>query len=137
MSRRDKWPSISTKIDWQLRSDERVKNTVLKNAGSHTDVCYDAATLLCLIGRDLSEVGEYAEHKDFRNGYSRGSRLVMIGDLQPDMSVFKVGGLWALEGLTLEDAGEQKEDVNFFRGYEAGLKLNSIFNECNKSSKKR
>ena len=137
MPRKDKWPSKSTKIEWQLRMDERLKNTALKIAGSHAEVCYDAATLLCLVGKDLSEVGEYAEQKDFKNGYSRGARLVLIGDLQPDMRVFKVGGLWALEGMTLEDAEEQKEDVNFVRGYEAGSKLNSIFNEVNTSTKKR
>lgn len=137
MSRKDKWPSKTTKIEWQLKMEERLKKSALKNAGSHTDVCYDAATLLCLVGKDLTEVGEYAEQKDFRNGYSRGLRLVMIGDLQPDMSIFKVGGLWALEGMTLEDAGEQIADVNFVRGYEAGSKLNSIFNEVNTSTKKR
>lgn len=137
MSRRDKWPSTSTKIDWQIKAEEKLKGYALKVARSHNDENYDAATLLGLIGKDISELGDYAAKQDFKNGYARGLRLVMIGDLQPDMSIFKVGGLWALEGMTLEDAGEQKEDVNFVRGYEAGLKLNSIFNECNKSSKKR
>ena len=137
MSRKDKWPSKSTKIEWQLKTDERLKKTALKIAGTHTKLCYDAGTLLCLIGKDLSELGQYAEQKDFRNGYSRGARLVLIDDLQQDMRTFKVGGLWALEGMTLEDAGEQMADVNFVCGYEAGSKLNSIFNEVNTSTKKR
>lgn len=137
MSRRNKWPSYTTKLDWAIKADQHSAELAKNRPTHHKDDVYNAATLLALMDMSLDSVGEYSSNKDFLNGYSRGLRLVKIGELTPEMRMFKVGGMYAMESTGLDEELRDASDKSFIDGYEAGKKLMEIIILNNSHKMKR